>query len=210
VNWIEGPSRSATHVMGGFDDSEMLYVDVEMSEGSPFPFMPNRDGSQWNPATGTSHITRLSVDLSQRRPRAYNLEQLYPHAGALPRQDDRYNTENYRYGFLNCPNPHAEGGRGGATLTRFDHQTRTDSYFDFGNQASLAECCFAPKNANARESEGYLLSVMTNRAAGGRGELIIMDAERLADGPIARVILPVPPTGQIHGWWVPEDQLPSA
>jgi carotenoid cleavage dioxygenase-like enzyme len=51
---------------------------------------------------------------------------------------------------------------------------------------------------------------MTYRAAGGRGELIIMVAERLADGPIARVILPVPPTGQIHGWWVPEDQLPSA
>jgi len=210
VQWIEGPSRSATHVMGTFDDANMLYIDVEMSEGSPFPFMPNKDGSAWNPATGSSHITRLSVDLSQRRPRAYNIEQLYPHVGALPRQDDRYNTENYRYGFLNCPNPHAEGGRGGATMTRFDHQTRTDTYFDFGNQMSLAECCFAPKNATAREGQGYLMAVGTNRAAGGRGELVIMDAEHLADGPVAKVILPVPPTGQIHGWWVPEAQLPTA
>jgi carotenoid cleavage dioxygenase len=210
VKWIQGPTRSATHVMGGFDDRNLLYIDVEMSEGSPFPFMPNKDGSAWNPATGSSHITRLSVDLSQRNPRAYNIEQLYPHVGALPRQDDRYNTVPYRYGFLNCPNPHVQNGRGGATLTRFDHQTRTDTYFDFGTSASVAEACFAPRSATARESEGYLMAVKTNNNENGRGDLVILDAEHLGDGPIATVRLPIRATGQIHGWWVPEAQLPSA
>lgn len=209
VRWIEGPTRSATHVMGAFDDSETLYVDVEMSEGNPFPFMPHNDGTSWNPATGSSHITRLSVDLSQRRPRSYSIEQLYPHVGALPRQDDRYNTVPYRYGFLNCPNPHTEGGRGGPTLTRFDNQTRTDTYFDFGSGVSLAEACFAPKSATAREGEGYLLSVKTNSAQNGRGDLVIMDAEHLADGPVATVMLPIRAVGQVHGWWVPEAQLPT-
>lgn len=208
IQWIEGPTRSSTHVMGTFDDENLLYIDVEMSEGSPFPFMPNKDGSPWNPQTGSSHITRLSVDLSKKRPKAYDIEQLYPHVGALPRQDDRYNTVPYRYGFLNCPNPHVEGG--GATLTRFDHQTRTDTYFDFGTDVSLAEACFAPKNANAREGEGYLLAVKTNNAQNGRGDLVIMDAEHLADGPVATVMLPIRATGQIHGYWVPEAQLPTA
>jgi carotenoid cleavage dioxygenase len=192
--------------MGGFDDNELLYIDVEMSEGSPFPFMPNKDGSAWNPATGSSHITRLTVDVSRRNPRAYAIEQLYPHVGALPRQDDRYNTVPYRYGFLNCPDPEA----GGQTLTRFDHQTRTPSSFNFGTGVSIAEACFAPKNANAREGEGYLMAVKTNNAQNGRGDLVIMDAERLADGPIATVMLPIRATGQIHGWWVPEAQLPPA
>jgi len=210
IQWIEGPTRSATHVMGTFDDAEQLYIDVEMSLGNPFPFMPQTDGSPWNPATGTSHMTRLSVDLSRRRPRDYKIEQLYPHVGALPRQDDRYNTMPYRYGFLNCPNPHTEGGRGGATLTRFDNQTRTDTYFDFGNSVSLAEACFAPRSANAREGEGYLLSVKTNNTQNGRGDLVIMDAEHLGDGPVATVMLPIRATGQVHGWWVPEAQLPSA
>jgi carotenoid cleavage dioxygenase len=210
AKWIEGPSHSATHVMGAFDDNELLYIDVEMSQGSPFPFMPNKDGSAWNPGTGSSHSTRLSVDISQRNPRAYNIEQLYPHVGALPRQDDRYNTVPYRYGFLNCPNPHTEGGRGGATLTRFDHQTRTDTYFDFGTGVSLAETVFAPKNANAREGEGYLVAVKTNNGQNGRGDLVIMDAEHLADGPVATVMLPIRAVGQVHGWWVPESQLPTA
>ena len=208
VRWIAGPTRSATHVMGAFDDSELLYVDVEMSQGNPFPFMPHNDGTSWSPQTGSSHITRLSVDLSRRNPRAYDIEQLYPHVGALPRQDDRYNTVPYRYGFLNCPDPNAEGRS--ATLTRFDNQTRTYSFFDFGAGASLAEACFAPKNANARESEGYLLSVKTNTAQNGRGDLVIMDAERLADGPVATVMLPIRAVGQVHGWWVPEAQLPRA
>jgi len=209
IQWIEGPTRSATHVMGAFSDGEQLYVDVEMSQGNPFPFMPHNDGTSWSPQTGTSHITRLSVDLSRRRPRDYGIEQLYPHAGALPRQDDRYNTMPYRYGFLNCPNPHVEG-RGGATLTRFDHQTRTDTYFDFGTNVSLAEACFAPRSATAREGEGYLMAVKTNSNENGRGDLVIMDAEHLADGPVATVMLPIRAVGQVHGWWVPESQLPAA
>jgi carotenoid cleavage dioxygenase len=211
VRWIEGPTRSATHVMGAFDDGERLYVDVEMSMSNPFPFMPMRDGARWDPVAGSSHITRLSVDLSRRNPRNYGIEQLYPHVGALPRQDDRYNTVPYRYGFLNCPNPRASNPReAGATLTRFDHQTRTDELFDFGTSTSLAEACFAPKNANARESEGYLMAVATRQDQNGRGDLVIMDAEHLADGPVATVKLPIRAIGQIHGWWVPEAQLPTS
>ena len=64
VRWIEGPTRSATHVMGAFDDAEKLVVDVEMSMSNPFPFMPMRDGSRWDPVAGSSHITRLTVDLA--------------------------------------------------------------------------------------------------------------------------------------------------
>ena len=59
VRWIQGPTRSATHVMGAFDDDNMLIVDVEMSMSNPFPFMPMQDGSRWDPVAGSSHITRL-------------------------------------------------------------------------------------------------------------------------------------------------------
>lgn len=211
VRWIQGPTRSATHVMGAFDDGNTLYVDVEMSMSNPFPFMPMRGGERWDPIAGSSHITRLSVDLSRNRPKNYEIEQLYPHVGALPRQDDRYNTVPYRYGFLNCPNPHAGDPRNaGATLTRFDHQTRNDTLFDFGTSTSLAEACFAPRNANAREGEGYLMALATRNDEGGRSDLVIMDAEHLTDGPVATVKLPMRAVGQIHGWWVPEAKLPTS
>ncbi|HEX6260410.1 MAG TPA: carotenoid oxygenase family protein [Woeseiaceae bacterium] len=211
LRWIQGPTRSATHVMGAFDDDEKLIVDVEMSTANPFPFMPQRDGSRWDPVAGASHITRLSVDLSTRRPRNYGIEQMYPHVGALPRQDDRYNTMPYRYGFLPCPDPAASDPRqAGACYARFDHQTRQAMLFNAGTTTSLAECCFAPKNANAGEGVGYLMGVATRNDQNGRGELVIFDAEHLDDGPVATVKLPMRAVGQIHGWWVPEAQLPTS
>jgi carotenoid cleavage dioxygenase-like enzyme len=45
---------------------------------------------------------------------------------------------------------------------------------------------------------------------GGRSDLLVLDAEHLEDGPIATVRLPIPAIGQVHGWWVPEEQLPPA
>ena len=154
--------------MGAFDDDNMLIVDVEMSMSNPFPFMPMQDGSRWDPVAGSSHITRLTVDLSKRRPSAYGIEQMYPHVGALPRQDDRYNTAHYRYGFLGCPDPNAAPGTGGACYARFDHQTRTSTLFNAGTETSLAECCFAPKTATAPEGSGYLMGLATRNTEGGR------------------------------------------
>jgi len=212
LRWFQGPTRSATHVMGAFSDGDRVYVDVEMSMSNPFPFMPMRGGEPWDPIAGSSHITRLSADLSRRRARGYEIETLYPdHVGALPRQDDRYNTMPYRYGFLPCPDPAATDRRNaGACYARFDLQNRTSTLFNAGPTTSLAECCFAPKNANAREGEGYLMGVATRNDQNGRADLVILDAERLEDGPIATVMLPMRAVGQVHGWWVPEAQLPTA
>jgi carotenoid cleavage dioxygenase-like enzyme len=209
VRWIQGPTRSATHVMGAFDDKDKLVVDVEMSMSNPFPFMPMRGGLRWDPVSGSSHITRLSVDLSKGIPSAYGIEQMYPHIGALPRQDDRYNTQPYRYGFLGCPDPRAEPGTGGACYVRFDHQNRTHTLYNAGTETSLFECCFAPRAAGAPEGSGYLLGVAVRNNEGGRADLVILDAEHLADGPVAVVHLPMRIPIQIHGWWVPEAQLPQ-
>jgi carotenoid cleavage dioxygenase len=116
----------------------------------------------------------------------------------------------YRYGFLPCPDPAAADPRqAGACYARFDHQTRQATLFNAGTTTSLAECCFAPKNANAGEGVGYLMGVATRNDQNGRADLVILDAEHLNDGPVATVKLPMRAVGQVHGWWVPEAQLPT-
>lgn len=211
IRWFEGPTRSATHVMGAFDDKDRIYVDVEMSLSNPFPFMPMRDGSNWDPMKGTSHITRLSANMKGKNASGYEMEQLSPWTGALPRQDDRYNTQPYRYGFLGTRDINAADPRqayGG--YVRFDHSTGKQTFWNAGPGASLAECCFAPRSADAPEGDGYLMGVVNRQNEGGRGDLVILDAMHLEDGPVAVVKLPVRAIGQIHGWWVPEAQLPVA
>jgi len=212
LRWFNGPERCSTHVMGCWSEGEKVYLDVEMSAYNPFPFMPMRDGSRWDPVKGTSRITRLSADLSKKSVKDYKMEVLYPnHLGALPRQDDRYNTMPYRYGFLPCPDPDPKdpSRRPNACWARFDHQTRKATVFNAGEGTTLAEVVFAPKSKTAPEGVGYLVGVATRNNEGGRSDLIILDAERPEAGPIATAKLPIRAVGQIHGWWVPEDQLPT-
>jgi carotenoid cleavage dioxygenase-like enzyme len=212
LRWFKGPERSATHVMGTFDDGNKVFIDVEMSAFNPFPFMPFRDGQKWNPVQGSSRITRLSVDLSKKSVKDYQMEVMYPnHLGALPRQDDRYNTVPYRIGFLPCPDPEPKdpSRRPSACYARFDVEKRTAAVYRAPEGATLAEGCFAPKNARAPEGVGYLMGVASHMREGGRADLVILDAEHVDAGPIATVKLPTRIVGQIHGWWTPAEQLPT-
>ncbi|HEY9183257.1 MAG TPA: carotenoid oxygenase family protein, partial [Gammaproteobacteria bacterium] len=79
-----------------------------------------------------------------------------------------------------------------------------------GTETSLAENCFAPRSKDAPEGAGYLMGLATRNSEGGRGDLVILDAEHLADGPVATVHLPMRAPAQVHGWWVPEWQMPAA
>ena len=138
------------------------------------------------------------------------MEILYPHTGDLPRQDDRYSTMPYRYGFQPTRDPEvANPMQAGACYARFDHQTRQVRLYNAGRTTMLAECVFAPRRADAPEGVGYVLGVATRLDQGGVSDLLILDSEHLEDGPVATVRMPIPVVPQVHGSWVSEWQLSS-
>ena len=53
------------------------------------------------------------------------------------------------------------------------------------------------------------MGLATRNSEAGRADLVILDAERLQDGPVAVVHLPMRAPPQVHGWWVPEWQMPQ-
>ena len=66
-----------------------------------------------------------------------------------------------------------------------------------------------PRHARAAEGDGYLIGVV-NRWLEVRSDLLVLDATRLEDGPLATVRLPTRIHPQIHGWWVPDEQRRQA
>ena len=58
-----------------------------------------------------------------------------------------------------------------------------------------------PRSARAPEGDGYLIGVV-DRTLEARSDLLILDAQRLAEGPLATVRMPFRIFSQIHGWWV--------
>jgi carotenoid cleavage dioxygenase len=121
----------------------------------------------------------------------------------LSRQDDRYHTVPYRYGFMNSVGP---AGRG---WVMFDHQKQTSVAYSAGPDVSLAEMTFVPRKKGAGEADGYLIGVADHRKENGRSDLVLVDTQHLDAGPIARIKMPYRVVGQVHGFWVPGDQLPK-
>jgi carotenoid cleavage dioxygenase len=149
-------------------------------------------------------LRRLSLDTSKKRPRGFDLQFLHPeYSGALSRQDDRYHTVAYRYGFSIGGGP---GQRGGGWL-RYDHQTGKVDVFNPGPDAQLSEMCFVPRRQGAAEGDGYLVGVCSRPKENGRSDLLVVDARHLEDGPVATVRLPYAAAPQVHGFWVPGDVL---
>ena len=157
----------------------------------------------------TSYLHRLSVSLNGSND-GYGIEKLYPLIAPLPRQDDRYNTVPYRYGYMGCPDPADPVRWKAACYARVDHR---DAHVSACGKrpptVSLGEPLFAPKNVRA--ARGRRLSDGRRLASGPapRADLLIFDAEHLEEGPMATVRLPVQASPQIHGWWVREDQYPA-
>ena len=216
LRWFKGPERCATHVMGAWSDGDTCYVDMDMARKNQFPFIPNRYGEPFDPVGAAGVVTRLSVDLSTKAER-YDMEVLYPNNGVLPRQDDRYQTVPYRYGFMPTIDysrpPHPASAdrpmRPNNHYTMFDHATRTARSFFAGDDVALQEPCFVPRHRDAPEGDGYIVGMAERMLEGNRSDLLILDTDDLAAGPVATVRLPFRIYTQVHGWWVPEDDLPT-
>jgi carotenoid cleavage dioxygenase-like enzyme len=214
IRWFKGPERCATHVMGAYSEGDKLFVDMDMALKNQFPFFPNAHGERYDPKAAEGRVTRLTVDLSSRSTEQYGLEVLFPDVGILPRQDDRYHTKRYRYGFMPTMDPSRPfDQRLAKTLTqpvncwtRFDQAERSKSTFFAGDASSLQECCFAPRHKDAPEGDGYLIGLAT-RLLEQRTDLLIVDTQRMEDGAVATVKLPFKIGQGIHGWWIPAEQL---
>jgi hypothetical protein len=127
---------------------------------------------------------------------------LFPEAaGGLARQDDRYHSLPYRYGFLN-----GGMGPGGSRWIMVDHLTGTTKNFALPDY-SFSEMCFVPRRKGAPEGDGYLIGVGDSTKEHGRSDLVLFDTQD-PSAPVARVKMPFKVVSQIHGFWASADQLP--
>jgi carotenoid cleavage dioxygenase len=202
LRWFTGQNLFCTHVMGGWSDGDMIVTDWDGGEGNQFPFFPSKH-EPFDPAKATGLIRRFTIDLSSRSNDRYRTETLFPQvSGILARQDDRYHTLPYRYGYLNSVGPN-----GGWAI--FDHHVgrvevaRVPGY-------RLSEMTFVPRRNDAPEGDGYLIGIGNSVQEGGRSDLVLIDTKEPAAGPVARVKMPFQVVGQVHGFWADAGDIPGA
>jgi carotenoid cleavage dioxygenase len=202
LKWFTGQSLFCTHTMGAWDDGDKVVIDMDGGESNQFPFFPNLH-EPYDPAKGQGRIRRFTIDLASRTNDRYQVETLYPQVtGALSRQDDRFHTLPYRYGYMNTFGP------AGGSWAMFDHQTGQVQMAAVPDY-SLSEMTFVPRRKDAPEGDGYLIGIGSSRKEAGRSDLILIDTKAVAAGPVARVKMPFKCVGQVHGFWADASALPT-
>jgi carotenoid cleavage dioxygenase-like enzyme len=210
VRWFRGPERCMMHTFNAFSDGNRVVLYAPFYDSNFFPFFPPVDGSPWNRDKAKAFVRRITLDLNSTSD-LWKEEILWPFPIVdLGRIDTRYMTLPNRYGYTgytDATKPFDETRAGNLTgrvtncYGRFDFTNgKLDTYFA-GATHSLQECCFIPRHKSAPEGDGYLVGVASNYAE-MRSELIIADAQRLAEGDLARVVLPFRCSSQVHGLWV--------
>lgn len=194
MRWFKTKQMTG-HIMASYSEGNKVIVDAMMSPGNSFTFFRDIHGA-WSPREQSfSTLTRMVFDLDGDSDEPTITE--FPGAiGEMPRIDPRYNMDRYRFGFCKS----AEG------IARVDWDNGIMRQHKTPVGGNSQEALFVPKHADAREGEGYLLS-MVNFSAENRAEFYILDAEHIEDEPLARIILPWRQSFSFHGSFVPAESL---
>ncbi len=91
-------------------------------------------------------------------------------------------------------------------FVKYDTQTGAGIAHGYGDGRFGGETVFAPRVGATTEDDGYVLTFVTE-AGTGASEAIVVDAQRVEDGPIARVRIPQRVPIGYHAWWVGAEEL---
>jgi carotenoid cleavage dioxygenase len=199
IRWFRGPATSAGHMMNAHREGSKIHLDVCLYEGNCFPFFTTPEGVT-TPMV-PPFLTRITVDM-ERNDEGFDKQRLLGPSCEMPRTDDRYQGRPYRYGFMIV----YRSADGSSATGRLDHQTGELVTWSPGPGDTVQECQFVPRTPDSAEGDGWLL-VPVARVSKGRSDLVVLDAQDIAAGPVATIKLPVRVRSTFHGTWVPESAL---
>ncbi|MGJ8481272.1 carotenoid oxygenase family protein [Sphingobium yanoikuyae] len=213
IRWFKGDSCFTAHVMNAYQEGAKLTLDMPVAQNNMMPFFPDINDKPFDPMAGRTFLTRWTVDLSQNE-EEYRTERLSDMIGDFPRFDERFMGRKYRYGWMVVIDPsqpvEIKGGSAGGwvmnTLGMVDLETGEEQKYWVGPTSSVQEPCFIPRSKDAAEGDGWIVMVC-NRLETRSSDLLIFDATRIADGPVATVNIPVRLRFGLHGNWANADDL---
>jgi carotenoid cleavage dioxygenase len=179
------------HTANAFDEPGTGRVVIDFVEWSRFSLGPSSDG-----APNTSSLSRLTLDPASG---TVSRRQLLDRTVEFPRIDDRLLGRQHRVVALGDETGRRDllSGEQDA-LSVVDTETGKFSFWDAGD-LSVGEATFAPTDSDG----DYWLTYATNRTDGSSW-LLVLPADDLASGPVARVRIPVRVPLGLHGAWLPD------
>lgn len=192
VVWIEADPCHVFHFMNAHSEGNTVVVDA-----CRFDHMP-----VFGNEPDIARLHRWTIDLDSR---TLKDEQLHDFGSDFPRLDPRCEGRAHTQAWATGTNTISAGR---AVDLDFDSLLHMD--FERGTVTRrttepgdyVSEPAFVPLSEDAPLNEGFVLSIV-HRAATGRSELLILDAQAIDKEPLATVKLPHRIPFGFHGNWRP-------
>ncbi len=223
MKWIEGPvGVSCFHEVNGYDDGDLVHLDLCLTDTNAFSFMREAGGIQREQQDIKGAVTRWTLDMSKDQPTLETREIGPP--GDLCRVADADQGRPYNRCWILSMNPQGgppmPGGPVGANfnaLLRFEPGNGRVTLMGVPPGAAISEPAHVPSSEPGHG--GWIMSVVDvpvnpdpSQQVPGEylSELWIMEADNVEAGPIARVKTGLPLRSQVHGTWVNRERLDAS
>jgi len=213
MRWFRGPARSSFHFMNAYSEGNRVHMYFGVSKVPPFPFMQKASGINLRPDQVRIGFVRWTFDLS--KPGDTWEETVIGPSGDMPRTAIKDQMNDFDIGYYqtfdprnapqNGPPPIAGPvGPGFNTIVRMEVKTGKHTTLGLGPTVTVQEHIHIPSKRPGHE--GYLAFVCDMHDQ-QLSEVAIVEAEHIEKGPIARIKVPFRLRVQVHGNWVPSEEL---
>lgn len=217
VRWFQTDPSYAFHVINAFERGDDIIIDLMNAPEFPmwWPRPEQLKKLRSGEMTRDDFVAQLCRwTLNPDKPDAgIAWEVLHPWEAEMPRMDDRFAMQDYRYAVYGVDDPNhpiahglAEMGVNHNAIGWWDHKTRTLQSWYTGEDSSVGEPVFTPRTPDADEGDGYILAVV-QRLKARTSELVILDSRNVTAGPVATIFAPHRLKCGIHNLWI--DRIPN-
>ena len=211
IRWYTCPfTGMETHSFNAWEEGNTLHLDHFFTASgwlSQFPDIRGVATKEEPP-----HAERWSFDLASAS-ESFTVRRIFEQIGEMPMIDPRFLMSRATQFYFGTNNPKLgpmlEWGPKGPPFTcigHFDETRQRMKCWYSGPDSSPEEPLFVPRSKDAKEGEGWLLTIVGRRRE-NRTDLVILDAADIERGPVATVKMPCRLHEGFHGTWVPESQL---
>ena len=190
IRWVEIPNCYVFHDVNAYRDGEDIVVEVCRH--------PDMFNGQDLSATGQTDIRRWRINTSGET-LSFSDEVITEQLIELPTHDNRFTGRKARHAWFVETREHPYlvdfGG-----ITHLDLETGQTQHWDPGLARHANEAFFVPGGPG--EGEGWLMTYVWDHMT-DESVLAVLEAQNVAAGPIAEIVLPRRVPFGFHGTWFP-------
>lgn len=193
VRWFEVETGSVVHTANAWDEGDVVVLQASRSKTSDIAgaglSAENLDDTQ-----GQLYEWRINLKTGDVQEKALSSVRC-----DFTRVNDTLACHKTRFVYGAVFNPERPFSFDG--VMKFDNDTQTTTTFEYGNNRFGGEAVFAPKVGAVSEDDGYLICFVQDETS-DQSECLILDAQNLAAGPVATIVVPYRVPYGFHAGWV--------